>query len=1403
MQSEKPMNAPNYRLSITPDSNAPAQTILAGLNIWLELNLIAEVDLRFLIPPQPDDRLQITINAAAAETELLKGLEAWLNMGLISDRQINQFCQTQLICLTPEFSGEFGVSVANFRQQTAEAAQRSLIPTPETSATGAVFPTSQPIPYVARSIDAADATEETTSRSTLTSQAAQPTRPQAIDRIARLVRSLFAEFSLIWLLFLGVFLVVLSSAVLAASQWNQFPPQVQYAILFAYTLGFWGVSEWTGRQENLRLTTRTLQILTLLVMPVNFWTIDGFKLLSDPIGLIESAIATLILAGVTLILLRKLAAARLTALNCIVLSLLHFGWGINGYPLVAVYIGTITTALIVLWRQRREQAGQPRMRLSLGEVAIAYTTLILLVRATFVAGVVITDLGLAVGICGWIAGKLSLRGNRGDQSTQRPEFPIAELLFLVGWGVCVDEAFPWQAVAVSILALLFLYERLQQIWRRVDLTAIFLVQLQTIWLAYQLLPAEIRTDLANWGMNWADTNTVIPLVGVVYFPYVVLSLFAANWLRRSQQRSLAHLSELLALGLGVALTCVSLLSPTKRSLNLVLSTITLFMVTLRRERVVNDLIYGTHLVGVAAIASCADLFIPDLEVTDWAILSLTITLVEWAISAFLPQILSRLRLPIPPSDQNDQNSEAILIWRKSGWYLGLALAGLSYFLLLLSSIEELSITSIERLVWLAVPIALTLLGYVRGFRAVYLPALPESSGTIAPPAWTVHDFSIGAILTAQLLTLPDLESRSIALGVGTVLMLVNMLRSPGLPTAHITIGFGLSFVAALLWQFSIDWQGEDRFYLFINSAAIAVVILLAIRYWLKRINADRPLFGIYRRALSNWAIVLTVGNLLILSLIALIVFTFASTFLSGFTTAAMIITATMVYCTITEAKAWSHFFLGWGIELLIFAVVNRMGGSWQELAIANIGLGFATQLGGDFWQARRREVNLPIALQVLPLAYGILGTIFRLGIFADWTGCITLGTALITIGIGRRQREWSGLTYVGIAGITVGVYEFIFYQLLQQSGDNLGDAIVLLAIAAITIAIIYRALTLFLAAYLRLEAKQIKIIANCHWFIGTTLLVAAMLEPLSQKGGLVGAGVAIALSAYAIYSGRDRHNPEKLEFWVYAGVATAFQVILFFVLFAFPNAQFFEEVLFPYGGAIAAIVSIPLYLAPWRSWGWSQVPWQRCAIVIPALVAIVTGLFVAIPNLFITAAFYSWLAKKSNTIRLSYIGLACVNWALLLFYQEHNLTNSLWYACAWGFSLLYIVQVDPGLQSPDARLQRHLLRCLGTASICATAGLQSFDDNLMAWISIAISLAFVFAGLSLRVRAYLYVGTLAFMGTVLIQVTNYVTKYSFMIWALGILAGIVFIWIAANFESRRDRTLSMLQERINQLEFWE
>ncbi|MBE9018057.1 hypothetical protein IQ272_18290, partial [Chroococcidiopsidales cyanobacterium LEGE 13417] len=349
---------------------------------------------------QPE-RIEIKLTIPATQPQLLEGLDLWLRLGLLSETQVIQICRTYLVCALP------------VPEVTPQA---DFITTP--------------------------ATETLPAR----------TRPAPI--LSRILSSLMEEISVVWLLFLGVFMVVVSSGVLAASQWQNFSAVGQYAILFGYTLAFWFAYWWTRQRPNLSLTSRILQVTTLSLIPVNFWAIDGFQLWWDGLGLIVGAIAILSLSAIAWTLLQAALPIRV---NTVALSWLQLGWIIPGFPLIAIYSGTVGTAGVLWHRVEKRQASL--IDLGMSGVVLAISTLLLLGRGVLRAGVPIDAIGLALGICGWVLCWL----------TRRQVQPLLTRtgigLLVLGWIVAVNVEPPWQAIAVSILGIWLLANHLQRLWQ--------------------------------------------------------------------------------------------------------------------------------------------------------------------------------------------------------------------------------------------------------------------------------------------------------------------------------------------------------------------------------------------------------------------------------------------------------------------------------------------------------------------------------------------------------------------------------------------------------------------------------------------------------------------------------------------------------------------------------------------------------------------------------------------------------------------------------------------------------------------------------------------------------------------------------------------------------------------------
>ena len=342
-------------------------------------------------------QLNFEVRLPSDHPQLLQGFDELLRLNLISDTQVKQICQQYLVCqvaLQPQ-------TVPQRQAQTVAAEPRKPADKPKVAATP--------------------------------------------NLIGTMWRSLRAEFSVRWLLFLGMFTVVVSSGALAATQWERFTPLLQYGVLFAYTVLFFGLSFWTGIQANLQLTSGALHIVTMLLIPINFWAMDSFGLWQNPINLVLVGIASIILTGITALLSKQsifagsVPVSKLSLINILGLSYLHWGWKFSGFPLIAVYLAFIGTAITTVFQnlkavrkegeeevEREEGVEKNKSQFSWGKnvpaAVIIYSSILLLLRAIIGAGINVAQLGLAIGICGWLIAWLAQREEK-DSKISTPSTP--------------------------------------------------------------------------------------------------------------------------------------------------------------------------------------------------------------------------------------------------------------------------------------------------------------------------------------------------------------------------------------------------------------------------------------------------------------------------------------------------------------------------------------------------------------------------------------------------------------------------------------------------------------------------------------------------------------------------------------------------------------------------------------------------------------------------------------------------------------------------------------------------------------------------------------------------------------------------------------------------------------------
>ncbi|MGC1309939.1 MAG: hypothetical protein WA885_22155 [Phormidesmis sp.] len=1279
---------------------------------------------------QLDIRLDLTL--PQVRLHLLEGLDSWVRLGLISDEQVRR--------LAAKLSDPLPAAAEAIQPERVRAA-----PSP---------------PPVVREV----------------------------GKLSRAMRTLLDEISVIWLLFLGVFLVVVSSGVLAARQWQSFSAVGQYAILFGYTLAFWGAAGWAKRQAQLQATARMLVLTTLLLIPVNFWMMDTLGVLDSAAGKGFGGMSAIALSLLPL----KLLTERSNRLNLIALSWLHWGWvgssllGLVGnwalWPVVATYLGTVGTAANLTYQDRQSMAAERSVEtgsetestgtnsaevgarsriLSFDVLAVALAILILLFRSLFVAQVPPHQLGLAAGICGWLLAWL----NRDRVSQALWQWAGFSLL-LLGWIVSVEQPFPWQAIGVSGLALLLLWNRLRRSWQKGYLLALIGVAGQAYWLLGAMVPPGTRDTVLTRLSSQLSAQPIVKSewTSLGFFPFLLGLLWLAWWFRRWQQRSLSETTEGAALILGGGLTLLSLTNPFTAAANLLLSTILLFVVVRRRPQIPAAMVALTHGVGLLALAAWIDYLRPGLSLRAWADVGLSVAVAEFGAHLAL---------------RSDRA-------QRSTWRAGLGLFALSYWPL----IEGWPQPS---WVWLVAPVTLT---FAANHRRALVP----------------QGFAKAAAV-ALLLQTPWLTSWPIAIAsfaVGSFCSGLNSRIWRSYWSAMFAVGSGVALVTSILCYGVLERATNV-----VPERLLVFWVVEICGLWLVQRALNRRsdnLSRIHEKAVQSWGWTLMAWFLLYETFVAVYLLSeplYSSDITLFYTVAAAVLLIAALLESIRYRPAeWRYWSLAWAVLVTVWIGVVLRGGGLGAVAIATLSLGLTSQIMGDLWRLRRSANQAwRFSWHGIPVVYAIVGLLCGHNFFVADSGLYTLVAAVIFLGVGRRRASLQALSYVGLAGISIGAYELLVYRLLQASGGQPGDGMTLLAALAMAIALIERLAGSWLTRYLKISAKGLLGVTHTHWAVGSLGIVIAAVDGLSQPRGIsIWTVTALLLAAYALTVGNRRWTSRTVVLtaasWTTLGLTEALLCVAYgrFVWF------FDRSGLFTWGGLIACAIGFGLYRAPWQRWGWPAKPWQRLGLWLPMLTLSITLSFVQNQSLLIVGAFYAWMAKLFGKVRISYLSIFLFDWALLRYLNQQGILNELWISLTFGLSMLYVIEIDSQFREVSRRQQRHTLRILALGLIGLTSLYQADTaDSLLAYagLTIALSTVSIFAGLIFKTRAFLYIGTATFILQIIRVLWLAIDGNSSLLWAVGIALGLLFIWVAATFESRRSQVINLLESWSTALATWD
>ncbi|MEB3288469.1 MAG: hypothetical protein VKI82_01060 [Leptolyngbya sp.] len=1329
------------------------------------------------VPP-----LRLQLDLAPNQPGLLEGLEAWVQLGLLSEAQVLAIAQTQLTCTLPPIA-DTAPAVDPTAEPDSVALEVSAEVSASTGGTGAVTAALSPPPLEA---DAEEA---------LFRALPPPPSPPRRDASATGVwlNRLMSELSVVWLLGLGVFLVVLSSAVLAATQWARFNALGQYLVLLAYTLAFWLGGLLCGRGANLQLTAKTLGMITLLLVPLNFWAMDGLGVWGISGGFGLGLVATVILSWVAVKELRHRGGSALEQGNTLGLAYLHTGWGLAGNPLLAVYLSVLGSAAVTLHRHRNRDPQPPTLgeasdpTLPLGNpphpacfpwptLTIEISLGLLLLRAlTQVPQSQWGQFGLAFGIYAatWVwLGQRHLAPASVSQNVA-PDPPIPEgslppsphplprwsmilgrLLLLWSWLLTISDGLA-QAFGISALGLGLRLQALQRLGKRRDLLVAYAIAVQLGWVSWRWLPVDLRramVDAAVLGLGPVGWPTA--LLGISLFPYVVGLVALGDWFHRHNRPQLGRFSDALALGSNLLLTLVSLSVGRVLVVNLIASTVTAFVLAGRRTPRRQRQILLSYGLAIATLMVTLGQRWPHWPLTHWLSVMATLAVLAILGSKVLPNL-----------------------WGKSAWIYGIGLSTATYGLLWWSLLgHPTRLQSLWTLVGLTIPVTVALVGRTKA--------------------------SVLTTPLAVLLTLGMPHTRLISLATATVLSAFHSARLRRPPIPFLTITYGLGLIVAIvdygIPAFPRHWADGH------GLAAALTLILWTAWYALPVVAPWLPaaprIVMLYRRACDRWGHLLTLGTLTAMTL-----------YPHGLLANGMVpqasprvvpivgIVAILLALALRYGKRVQPeavYLAGWAGQL---GVAEAMAGQWGRplaLAVPTLGLGavslaLATGLRG------RSPLVLP--LHRLTLAYAGLALVLRSDTATAWTGWLVLGASLMILEVGRQGRQPLA-RWVGLLGLSLGWYELVLYQILQAPQGAVADGLMVLAAVAALIMGVYR----FMAGRLQrwpLPPDELRWAAHLHWLTGSGLMLGAGVglatagstgEPASLAG--LGVVVAALLVIYALEQGRGSPQGDRHSAWVYGGLIEG---VGWFGLVRLANPGL--AVLDNWWGVVACAVAVPLYGISWSTWGWPQRPWRVMAAIMPlTLVLLSQGLY-HIPTLWVLAGFYGWLAWHSGQIRGSYLSAGLAVWAVEIWLDQRTIQDPVLHGLPLSLALLYIAQIDPDLRAATGKTTRHWLRMAGISLPLVTA---LVTPQWTGWPVGILSLGILALGLGLRIRAFLYVGTLVFALNALNQLVLLNAAYPLMKWVLGLAVGVALIWVAATFERRRSQWLQITQNWLDNLDGW-
>ncbi len=184
------------------------------------------------------------------------------------------------------------------------------------------------------------------------------------------------------------------------------------------------------------------------------------------------------------------------------------------------------------------------------------------------------------------------------------------------------------------------------------------------------------------------------------------------------------------------------------------------------------------------------------------------------------------------------------------------------------------------------------------------------------------------------------------------------------------------------------------------------------------------------------------------------------------------------------------------------------------------------------------------------------------------------------------------------------------------------------------------------------------------------------------------------------------------------------------------------------------------------------------------------------------ASYYALLAFQKKNREFAYLAAILYDGAMFLLWTDLQLSDLQFYFIPVGLTILFIAQIH---KDSLGRENLSHLRSFGSLVIYASPAwsVVTSGSDVHALSLAILSFLGIGIGIALRIRAFLYLGTIFLVMDLLAQVVIQSYQNSLFKWLCILLTGILIILLAAFFERKREKVLQKIEDLAKVLESWE